>query len=196
MSDPTVKRTLEDMAEAKAEFEDYWRQMYPTLRHKVTAAPTGAAPDLVTNAREQALSSAKLNLEQIKLNEKLLSKRLESAKIEVRNANNEIWDVQFAKEELTREQSDLEKIKQHRDQMEYDAKNGTRVKLVAEAKPNRVPSSDNRMKAVAAAPVLMLAMSCLLFVLIEFKSGRVADPDELSQRVRVGVIGVVRRCPV
>ncbi|MCU1376829.1 MAG: wzc [Actinomycetia bacterium] len=193
--DPTLKRTSDDLAAAKADYEDYWQDMYPLLKRRVTAAPVGAAPDANVLARERALSDARLQLEQIKLNERLLSKRLESAKIEVRTANNEILDVQFAKEELTQLQGNLEQVKRHLQQLKYDSDNGFQVKVVAPATTPRRASSDNRTKALLAAPVLMLALSCLMFIALEFKSGRVADPDELSQRIRVGVIGVVPPLP-
>jgi capsular exopolysaccharide synthesis family protein len=51
------------------------------------------------------------------------------------------------------------------------------------------------MKVMAATPVGVLAVLLAMFVLVEVKSGRVADPDQLSSRVRVEVIGVVPPLP-
>src|SRR5262249_8309652 len=48
---------------------------------------------------------------------------------------------------------------------------------------------------MAAAPVLLLLLSVGLFVLLEAKSGRVANPDDLPSRVRLGVLGGVPPLP-
>ena len=148
-----------------------------------------------TISRESELRAARLNLSQLKLQEKLLKAQIKDIVVEVRSAQNERWDVQFAQEDLQREEHALVAVQRSLQQLEYEAKNGARIAIIAEAKPAKIPSSNNRLKAMAAAPVVMLLLACGLFVLVEVKSGRVADPDELSQRVRVGVIGVVPPLP-
>jgi capsular exopolysaccharide synthesis family protein len=46
-----------------------------------------------------------------------------------------------------------------------------------------------------AAPLLSLLATLGLFLLIEVRSGRVADPDDIAARVRIGVIGIVPPLP-
>ena len=59
-----------------------------------------------------------------------------------------------------------------------------RVNLVDPASIPRIPSNNKRLKYMAAAPVGVLFMMLGLFLLLEIKAERVADPDALSTRVR------------
>lgn len=193
--DPTVKRAKEDFLAAEADHNNYWQAMKGRLRRQIMAGSTGAIQaDPAMAARESALSAARLDLERIKANEKLLEQRIRKASVEVKTANNEIFDIKDAEKRLSEVEANIAKVSQTREQLELEARQ-TRVKRVAKAKVTKSASGDNRMKAILAAPIVMLILSCLLFVTLEFKSGRVADPDEFSQRTRVGVIGVVPPLP-
>lgn len=196
--DPTRRRAERDAQEAERAYSELWETMYPILSRRVQAAngaPLNVAPDAAALQREQSLSAAKIELKKVKLHEQMLDEQIKTASVEVKKANSEIWDVQYAKDELALQKDTLTTISKHKEELEYEAKQGARIKSIAKAKPSNSPSGDNRLKILLATPVLMLALSCLLFVALEFKSGRVADPDELSQRVRVGVIGVVPPLP-
>ena len=196
--DPALMRVTQELEDLNMQRKDLWKDLYPRLRRNVIAAANGtgvAGPDAITVEREKALSQARLELQKVVASERLLANDLKSAKVEVLNANEEIIDVKFAEEQLRREQANLATVSTHRQELEHEAQVGARIKLIAEAKVSRSPSGDNRMKAILAVPVLTLAVTCLLFVFLEFRSGRVADPDELSQRIRIGVIGVVPPLP-
>ena len=196
--DPTRRRAEIEAKDAEDSYAQLWETMYPTLSRRVQAANGGdlaTPPDAAAVQREQNLSAAKLELKKIKLNEEVLDNQIREASVEVKKANSEIWDVQYAKDELALQKETLTTVSKHKDELVYEAGQGARIKLIAKAVPARSASGDNRAKVVMATPVVMLILSCLLFVALEFKSGRVADPDELSQRVRVGVIGVVPPLP-
>ena len=57
------------------------------------------------------------------------------------------------------------------------------------------PTTDHRLRLMAAAPVGMLAAVLGAFVLLEVRSGRVADPDDLPMRARLGVLAVIPPLP-
>jgi succinoglycan biosynthesis transport protein ExoP len=189
-----VKHSLDNLEKQRV---NLWEDMYPRLRRNVMAAANGpaVAPDAAMAERERALSQAKLDLQKVVASERILTNDLKSASVEVLNANAEILDAKFAEAELQREEVNLATVSRHRQELEHEAQVGARIKLIAAARISRSPSGDNRTKVMAAAPVLMLALSCLIFIFLEFRSGRVADPDELSQRIRIGVIGVVPPLP-
>ena len=194
--DPTRQRAQQDLADAEQAYKDFWETMYPVLRRRVVAAANGTiGPDPAALQREQALSAAKVDLTRIKLHEKLLDQQIKDASVEVAKATDEIWEVQIAKDELTRVKDTLSTVSKNKEELVYEAGQGARIKLIAKAKTARSASGDNRMKVLMATPVVMLMLACLLFIALELRSGRVADPDELSQRVRVGVIGVVPPLP-
>jgi len=193
--DPTVKRAKKNMEDAKADHDNYWKLMRPKLRRQVlVAAAGGSATDPALASREVALTNARLDLERLRTSEKLLEQRIDKASVEVKTANSEIIDIKFAEQGLAEAQANLALIQKSREQLLIDARQ-TRVSLEALARSPRAPSSNNRLKAMVAAPVLVLLISCLAFVALEFKGGRVSDPDEFSQRTRVGVIGVVPPLP-
>ena len=81
-------------------------------------------------------------------------------------------------------------------QQEFEAK-GTIAKASLDfgAVPSFRPSTNHRVKAIAAVPVGVWLGVLGLLVLLEFRSGRVADPDELSSRSRLQVLGVVPPLP-
>jgi succinoglycan biosynthesis transport protein ExoP len=196
LHDPSRRRAEQDLADAEQGYKDLWENMYPTLRRRVMAAANGGGgADAATIQREQVLSAAKVELTRIKLHEKLLSQQITDASIEVSKANSEIWDVQYAKDELQHQKDTLTIVTKHKEELVYEAGQGTRIKRIAKANVARSASGDNRMKVLLAIPVAMLMLACLLFIALEFRSGRVADPDELSQRSRVGVIGIVPPLP-
>lgn len=193
--DPTRRRADEELADAEQAYKDLWETMYPMLRRRILTTPVGGGPDVATLQREGTVSNAKIELARIKLHEKLLGEQIKDASIEVTKATGEIYDVQYAKDELQHQKDTLTIVTKHKEELVYEAGQGTRIKRIAKASAARSASGDNRMKVLLAIPVMMLMLACLLFIALEFHSGRVADPDELSQRTRVGVIGIVPPLP-
>lgn len=196
-SDPAYKRAEGAVSDLKNQYEDLWVKMYPMLKRRVIATANGTGPvvDGATISQEAELRHARLELQQARLHQTLLEQQIREVEVEAMTENKERFEVQFAQEDLRRLEGTHDAVMRSRQQLEYEARNGTRIKTISLAKPTRTPASNNRFKAMAAAPVIMLLLACGLFVLVEAKSGRVSDPDEFSQRVRVGVIGVVPPLP-
>ena len=65
-----------------------------------------------------------------------------------------------------------------------DSREHCRVKVIENADAPKSPSNNKRLKYMAAAPVGVMFLMLGLFLLIEIKAERVADPDSLSTRVR------------
>ena len=76
-----------------------------------------------------------------------------------------------------------EAVNRRLEQLKFEAKGEARIRLVNAAMPPGRPISDNRMKYLAMTPVGVLGTVLGLIVLLEIRSGRVADPDVLSSRV-------------
>ena len=194
--DPTRVHAEQALVDAEQAYKDLWDTMYPTLRQRILATAAGVGTvDAATLQREGTLNAAKIELTRIKLHEKLLGDQISVASVEVTKANSEIWDVQYAKKEQQQQEDTLSIVTKHKEELEYEAGQGARIKRIAKAKKAGSAAGDNRTKILLAIPVAMLMLACLLFIALEFRSGRVADPDELSQRTRVGVIGVVPPLP-
>src|SRR5262249_22464907 len=59
-----------------------------------------------------------------------------------------------------------------------------RITVTDKADVPKAPSNNKRIKYLAVAPVGVLGLMLGLFLLLEIKAGRLADPDALSSRVR------------
>ena len=71
------------------------------------------------------------------------------------------------------------------EQLKFEASQDKyRVVLVDSAAASRTPSNNKRLKYMAVAPVGVLFAMLGLFLVLEIKAERVADPDALSTRVR------------
>ena len=78
-----------------------------------------------------------------------------------------------------------ELVKKNLEQLMFEAsRENYRVTVLDDAAAPKTPSSDKRLKYMAAAPVGVMFMMLGLFLLLEIKAERVADPDALSTRVR------------
>ena len=78
-----------------------------------------------------------------------------------------------------------EQVRKNLEQLKYEAAHEKlSVKVLEEASAAKAPSSNKRLKYLAAAPVGVLFTMLGLFLLLEIKAQRVADPDALSTRVR------------
>ena len=193
-TDPSTKHLRGQIADLKLQYDDLWQRAYPALKTRLQNPETDGN-DPLTVARTNEYREARKNLQALQIKEKLLQQQLKDAEIEAKTANNETVEVQFAQAELDYNQEILDTVRRRLEQLNLDADKGTQIVHRQRAEAPKVPTSDRRTRVLIATPVLMLFATCALFILIEFRSGRVADPDEFSQRLRLGVIGVVPPLP-
>lgn len=192
--DPSTRHLKKSLEDLKAQYEDLWARMYPSLKARLIQPETPPL-DAMTQARLQALQQAEKAVRGALIRENFLQDQIRTAEVEAKVANDEIVEVQFAQADLEYGEELLKTVKRHLEQLELEEKNGTKIEVRFAARPSRYPSSNGRVKMMAAAPVLMFLLTAGLFVLLEFRGGRVADAEELSQRARLGVIGVVPPLP-
>ncbi len=194
-TDPATKHIRGQIADLKAQYQDLWQRAYPQLKAKLQNPEAQSADDPVLLARSNELRDAQRALQGLKIKEKLLQEQLKTADIEAKTANNQSVDVQFAQAELEYNVNILTAVRLRLEQLELDAKKGVQIRQSDPATAPKVPTSNNRAKMAMAAPAAMFVLISGLFILVEFRSARVADPDEFSQRIRLGVIGVVPPLP-
>ena len=192
--DPSIKLARGKLDDAQASYQELWDKLYPSLERKYNTQSPQTADTLLV-AHEAELRSMKQQLADAKITEKFLDEQIATSNIEAKDKNNQMVDVRFLEDELDYKDSLLKTVGRNVEQLKYEAQNGTRIKLIAEAKQTIMPSSNHRLKIVALAPILMFVLTVGLFVLLEVRSGRVADPEEISTRLRLGVIGVVPPLP-
>ena len=106
-------------------------------------------------------------------------------KVDQQATNDDTFDATFLDYEIRKMQSREDQVEKNLEQLKFEAQQDKfRVVLVDPASAPKNPSNDKRLKYMAAAPVGVLFMMLGLFLLLEIKAERVADPDALSTRVR------------
>lgn len=195
VNDPVSKRYRKQKEAARADYEALWQRMYPRLKQRLTQAVDDGSEQSLSK-REEELRRLETEVVKSQLEEQHLTARIEQLRIETREANNEALEMRLAETALASSRATLEMIDKNLQQIEYETTSGTTmITSIAPAKPSGIPATGSKLKIMAAAPVGVLGLVLGLFVLLEIRSGRVGDPEDLSARVRLDVLGVVPPLP-
>ncbi|MDR3638951.1 MAG: polysaccharide biosynthesis tyrosine autokinase [Isosphaeraceae bacterium] len=177
------------VAEQDASLDRLWKTMEPRLRRQFASGTGDADVDRIISATERQLAS-------LVAQEQALNDQLEAMTLKNDRAGNDALKVGFAQSDLLRAEAVLSQVQTHLRQLDFESRNAlARIQLDFEARPMLRPSSNHRLHAMLAAPVVVWFAVLGLLSLVELKSGRVADPDELLSRSRLHVLGVVPPLP-
>ena len=149
---------------------------------------TGAMPDNGLKAAEGRLAAQKAQ-------EASLTDRLNTLNIKQRADGAAAVALEFDRMDLSRAEAYLDTINRNLADLKFQLKSPIlRIKKEFIAKPSP-RGTNNRFKIMAVAPVAMLFGVLCLMVFLELSAGRVVDPEELTARSRVQVVGVVPPLP-
>jgi len=98
--------------------------------------------------------------------------------------------IALVREDLGSLRGMKESVQRRIEQLHFDARGEARIKQIDRARNEGTIVKDSRRKLWAMAPVGVLGLVFGLFLLLEIRSGRVADLDEVSRRVPVEVYPV------
>lgn len=188
-SDPSVVRADERVKELNKQRDDLWRLKEPQIRQKLASGP-------VDTSNEEAIRAAENELAATTVHRDTLQNRLDQVKIANTNAQGDQNKLLYAKRDLERSETVLDKIDDTLNQLRFESRNPTaRVELVNQATPSIRANSDRRKQVMASAPFVVGMLVTALMMLLEFRGGRVSDPDEIASRMNLQVIGVVPPLP-
>ncbi|HEU5116732.1 MAG TPA: polysaccharide biosynthesis tyrosine autokinase [Isosphaeraceae bacterium] len=192
--DPVCIRYKKELAAARADYDALWKRMYPRLKQRLVQSDDGENAKLQL-ARQEEIHRLETEIVKAQNEEKHLSGRIDQLRVETREANNEALEMRLVEASLSSSRQMLDTIDKNLQQIDYEMSSGTTINIIARAKESGMPTSTSRTKVMAATPVGVLGLVLSLFVLLEMRSGRVADPDDLPSRVRLDVLGVVPPLP-
>ena len=113
------------------------------------------------------------------------TKHFEQVKFDNKVANTESLQSGILNHELASLQSRKDTVTNNLAQLAFESnQEAFRIVLVDPATTPITPSNNKRLKLMAAAPVGVLFVIFGLFMLLEIKAERIADPDALSTRVQ------------
>jgi len=188
-TDPALVRQAERLKELKAKKDEYWQKLSGGLRRQVVSQPADAGV-------EQMIKEAEGSLAATASHEETLRSKLEHIKIENKSAQSDGLKLEYARTDLKRAEDVFNKICENLAQLEFEAKNPiSRVQKDFPARPTNVANSDRRTQVMAAAPIATGLLVLGVLVLMELRGARVSDPDEISGRLHLPVIGVVPPLP-
>lgn len=175
----SIRRTYAKLKEAKApKIQQRLRREIPIDREIVAVKEKLAALE----NHKQVVSA---ELAQLKL----------KRKVEMKAANKDSIDRMFAEQEMKQIDDMRTMVRRNLEQVQFDTAQAEGRIQFSPAVPSAATKVDRRPVIMATMPVLVLAIVLALFVLRELVAERVADPDDLPGRSRLGVIGVVPPLP-
>ena len=174
-----ARRTAEKQYQKlAAEYNELWYDKHDEIRERLqVGASTLRARETIV---ELTIRVAELKQKQVQ--QAALFKELE---IEKKKVNDDTFEATLLTHKLKVLLGSADKIKGNLQQLEFeDNTEFFRVVLLDPAVEPKNPTNNKRLKYMAAAPVGILFMVLGLFLLLEIKAERVADPDSLSTRIR------------
>jgi polysaccharide biosynthesis transport protein len=181
-SDPSVTAALRKLNALTAKWEALFQEKREIL--------LGQLQEPGTKTPDAALATARENVIGLKARKMGLEKAI--SEIEVKNTQSETDAVKIAivRDVLSdlkdMQQSVFKRLEQHR----YESKGEARINRINEARENKIPVSDNRVKYMTLTPGCVLGVLLALFVLLELKIGRVSDLEDLAKQLPVEVFAV------
>ena len=160
------------------EYRDLWVSKYPEILKRLSASSSGAGQSLGIQELEQ-------RVETLKSKKAKLTEHFKAIQVEHKASNDDSFEATFLSHQVQSLLNWEEVVKRNLEQLKFEASQEVyRVVLVDSAAASRTPSNNKRLKYMAAAPVCVLFAMLGLFLFLEIKAERVADPDALSTRVR------------
>ena len=120
----------------------------------------------------------------------LLEKELSDTKIETTKRQSEEFEYQLLMQDYHELDNMSRLIHKKLEQLTFDSSQEEKIRLRNPAREENLPIADKRFQYMAMAPLGVLGAVLGLVVLLELRSGRVADTDILSSRMKHEVFAI------
>ncbi len=186
--DPSIDHLRKQLTWVSDQIDKLWGRLAPRLRERLLKGSDATA--------EREISQTRGLLAAHQGQERALRDKMNQMTVDNRGAGADALRLECARADMQRTAEVLHKVEDMLYQLRHDiTAPSAKIRREFPARPSNRPSSENRFKIMALAPVAMALAVMALFVVVEAGSGRVADPDELPRRVRLQVLGVVPPLP-
>jgi polysaccharide biosynthesis transport protein len=190
--DPALTKPRQAMKANKEKLDSLWKQLRPRIAAQLNAG--GLAGN--ANGFDTGHKAVEAELVSLKAWQGKLKETLETLDVKAKEQGKGALKLEFDRMDLARHDRVYDAIQTTLTQMDIDSKDGdARIKIAFPARPSNRPSTSNRLKIMAMAPIGMMLGVIGLLVLLELHAGRVVDPEDIPMRIRVPVIGVVPPLP-
>jgi len=177
-NDPSVIAVHKHHVKLMDRYDNLWRIKYEEIRQRLKGK---GGPD----SARLAVNELRLKVQALKYKKEKQTKNFEQVKFDNKVANTDSLQSAILNHTLTSLQNRQDSVSNNLAQLDFESKQESfRIVLVDLAAVPKTPSNNRRLKLMAAAPVGVLFVIFGLFLLLEIKAERVADPDALSTRVQ------------
>jgi polysaccharide biosynthesis transport protein len=176
--DPARVAAQTQLDKLKQDYDELWESKYPEILGRLRN-PVGEtqSPASIEELKQKIVSMKKAKDRQTELFKKL--------EVDQKSTNSDTFDATYLNYHLQSLLSREDMVKKNLEQLVFeDSREHFRVIVMDHAAAPKSPSNDKRLKYMAAAPVGVMFMMLGLFLLLEIKAERVADPDSLQTRVQ------------
>jgi capsular exopolysaccharide synthesis family protein len=181
--DPAVVHADRHRRDLLKQWQELWAQRHDEIKEQLQAS--GETQDLRPAVWKDKVADLEALVDQLKQKRADMRTMIQNLKVESTNQSGEQLRAQTLTHDLSYLRRLHEAVKQRLGQLEFEiGQEAYRIDVQDKASPPRVPSNNKRWKYVFAAPVGILFLMLGLFLLMEVKAERVADPDALSTRVQ------------
>jgi capsular exopolysaccharide synthesis family protein len=178
-SDPSRAAARRQLRDLQDRLKDLWKQKREALAQRVHEFGSGQANDDLRELSERIAT--------MRVRKNSYDTLLKNIVDTDRQQENDAVKEAFIREDLSTLQDMRKSVDKRIEQLHFDALGEARINLIDPAKERGMFLGDSRNRYMLMTPFGVFATVLGLFLLLELRSGRVADLDEVSRRVPVEV---------
>ena len=184
--DPALVELQRHLAKLNKEYNGLWEFK------SESDPPANAGADGCPGAPEvDSLAEMKTKVEELKIKKNKLTDLVKRYDADNQHSQTAAVKATFARDELTRLQNMHDQVDRKLEQLNFTKdKAEINIEETNPAQVPKVPYNNKRLKYMVILPVVVLLAVLGLFLLVEVKAERVADPDMLSSRVQSEVFAL------
>jgi capsular exopolysaccharide synthesis family protein len=179
--DPAVGAARRQVIKLSKQWEELWRQKHDEIAKRLQTGGEDQRPEAFLDR----LKKVEADLAQLVQKRAKMREMIGSLKVQNTERNSDQLEAQLLQQDLSQLRNHHVVIKSKLAQIDFEMGQETyRIVRQDKADVPKAPSNNKRIKYMAMAPVGVLGLMLGLFLLLEIKAERVADPDALSTRVQ------------
>jgi capsular exopolysaccharide synthesis family protein len=185
-ADPARVAAQKRLAKLNGEYNHLWETKGKRIRQRLLV-PTAAAG----MPERESIADLKRKLESLRLTRDKLNDLQKKFDVSKQQSQTDVVQAGFLKEDLNRLYSSHDLVTRKVDGLKFNKEKAEiRIARKEKAMPPKAYYNNKQLKYVLLAAVGMMFGVLGLFLLLEIKSERVADPDQLSSRVHSEVFAL------
>lgn len=159
-------------------------------RQQIIEAEMATGPSDNAMTPDKEVRKIEAEVQQLMVKKKAYESQLSTLKLESNQQHTDQVEVQFLVEDRRARENSADQIRKRLDQLKYEQADNERIFKLSDARSEGRAISDKRVQFLAITPIGVLAAVLALAVMLEIRSGRVADPEFLSSRMRHEVFSI------